>query len=334
MTTAIAALPFFGETLSAFDPSDSGIVESTAGGTFDPTWSTCSLSLGPSSTGTSPTWPSASTFWVRYFLNVGNPVSGFPIWVALNMYHAGTIVAQIQYAWGGLGNGWEILTYTLQSGVLTRNANQFAWFPGFNVFDVNIVAGASGIANMYSNGSLSSQNTGLNHTGFAGIDQIQIAAPQFAAGGPAFYSQIMCDSSSTVGRNLRHDRLNTNSAVNTGWTGSVTNINEIPTVDSSPLTSASNGLVSTFFESGLSLGTDNILARGVSARMRKEDNTGPQNIQLAIRSGSSNFFSANIATPNTGFQACFKSWTTDPNTSAAWADAAAASAESGVKSIT
>lgn len=335
MTTTMAALPFMGGTLSGFDPSDSGCTESKTAGTYDSTQATCSLTCGTSpSTATSPKWPSAATFWGRLF----NVVTGIPSahlnWNAVQYLRSGVTVAQIriQFQAGDPINTFHFYFDTLQSGVMT-NIYNFARLPTLNPFDFKIVAGGSGSAACYSNNTLLFQSGTLNHGGFDGIDQMILTGG--SANGPTqfFFSEICCDTSSTVGRRIRYDRLNTNSATNTGWTGGVTNINEIPTTDTSPLTAASANLVSTFYESGLNLGTDVILARGVSARMRTESDVGPQNIQMAIRSGSANFFSASIAA-DAGYQASFNSWTTDPNTSANWTDSAAASAESGVKSIT
>lgn len=335
MTTAISALPFFGGTLSGFDPADSNCIESTAAGAYDPNYATCALSLNVGSSGTSPTWPAAATFWMRFSFNVGIPVSGFPIWSAVQFLHTGTVVMQLNLAWSGLTFGWAIQPYTLQSGTLTQVGSNFYWYPALNFFDINVVGGsASGGLTLYSAGTRTvASGSGLNHSGWSGVDQIKLIGPPSFDGGPDYFSEVICDSTSTIGRRLRYDRLNTNSAVNTGWTGGVTNINEIPTTDNSPLTAGSASLVSTFFENGLNLGTATVLARGVSARMRTESGAGPQNIQLAIRSGATNYFSSSILA-NADFQASFNSWTTDPNTSVFWTDSAAASAESGVNSVT
>lgn len=338
MSTQIKALPFFGGTLSGFDPSDTGIFESTGAGTYDTNYANCALQINTASTGTSPTWPAASTFWIRFFLKFGIPISGFPVFSIVNLLHTGTVVGQIQLAWGGLGTGFAVNTYTLQSGSLKliwSGSPGVFWFPGFNVFDLNVVGNtASGSAALYSNGSITAaQGTGLNHSAWAGVDQVQMLGASTSVGGPIYFSEIICDTTSTVGRRLRTDRLNTNSATNTGWTGSVTNINEIPTTDNSPLTAAASNLTSTFFENGLALGNITPLARGVSARMKREDSSGPQHIAMVIRAGATNFPSTNIPA-SLGYQAAFNSWTTNPHTSANWTATNASAAENGVKSLT
>lgn len=334
MTTTIKALPFFGGTLSGFDPSDSGITEVTSAGTYDTNYATCSLQVGPNSTGTSPTWPVASTFWCRLLFKLGTPISGFPVFNGITLLHTGTIVAQLKFSWAG--GHWAVELDTLQSGSLSIVGSQFGWFPGLNFFDINVVGNsASGSAALYSNSTLTSSNaTGLNHAGFAGVDQIQLQGGSNNLSPTAMYfSEVIADTTSTVGRRLRTDRLNTNSATNTGWTGSVTNINEIPTTDNSPLTAAASNLTSTFFENGLALGNITPLARGVSARMKREDASGPQHIAMVIRAGATNFPSTNIPA-SLGYSAAFNSWTTNPHTSANWTATNASAAENGVKSLT
>jgi hypothetical protein len=333
VTTTITKLPFFGGTLSGFDPSDNGAIETTTANTYDTTYATCSLTTGTSpSTLTSPKWPVASTFWGRFFNAIVGIPSGHPLYTAVQYLHTGTVVAQIQIAFvaGDPLNTFHFYFQSAVGGTLT-NLFSFARLPVLNPFDFNIVAGASGSVSVYSNNTLLYQSGTLDHSSFAGIDQMVLTGGGVSGPTQFYYSEVCCDTVSTVSRRVRYDRLNTNSAVNTGWTGGVTNINEIPTSDNSPLFATVTNLTSTFFENGLNLGSFTpIIARGVSARFRTQA-TNPPAQKLVIRAGSTNFLSARIAA-NAGYQASFNCWTSNPHTSALWTATNAASSENGIYS--
>jgi hypothetical protein len=225
--------------------------------------------------------------------------------------------------------------YTKQSGVLTLvgTSAPLTTYPGLlNTIDIRVKAGAGGIGAFYAGGTQIFNVTGLDNSGFAGVDQIKLYGIDSNAAHDAtsYWSQVICDSVSTIGRFLRTDRLNSNSAVNTGWTGSVTDINELPTNDSTFIDSAASGQISTFYESGMDLTGLNILARGVSARMRVQG-SGPPNLDLTLRSGSGNYFASPIPA-SAGFQASFNSWTTNPDGSVAWTPSTAQATEVGAKS--
>lgn len=333
MTTTIAALPFMGGTLSSFDPSDTGVVESTSGGTYDPAWATCSLSVNYASIATSPKWPAAATFWARFFTQGGVSVSGVVTFTMVEFFHTGTVVARLVATEINISAGFSWNLYTLQGASMTL-VGSFIRPWALNPFDINVVGNtASGSAALYSNNTLVFSASGLNHSAWAGVDQVKFYGPTAVNSPPiSYFSEIICDTTSTVGRRLRYDRLNTNSATNTGWTGGVSNINEIPTNDATFISSGTATQISTFYENGLNLGSFNILARGVAARMWVEG-AGPPKIQLAIRNGGNNYTSTAIAAA-TGAQAAFNSWTTDPSTGLAWTDSGAQSAESGVESST
>jgi hypothetical protein len=213
--------------------------------------------------------------------------------------------------------------FTLVNGFNKSNA--------LTPLDIHIVSNAvSGTAAMYSNNVLAFTNT-VDNSYFPGVDQIRLEGSNLDISQANCFSEICCDTVSTVSRRVRYDRLNTNSAVNTGWTGSVTNINELPTNDNNPLFATVTNLTSTFFENGLNLASFTpIIARGVSARMRTQA-TNPPAIKLVIRAGATNFLSARIAA-SAGYQATFNCWTSNPHTSALWTATNAASSENGVYS--
>ena len=61
--------------------------------------------------------------------------------------------------------------------------------------------------------------------------------------------------------------------------------------------------------------------------------TGPQNLQLALRTGGANYLSGTDFALSTGFQASAYTWTTDPATSASWTAANAQAVEGGMEAF-
>lgn len=336
MTTAIAALPFMGGELSSFDPSSSSVTEATGSSTFNysPPYARCGIKIPPGNSMTSPTWPVAATFTLHTELQMDPPT--FPAINALifQAFNGATEVMRI------LGNGKATQTltfYTLQSGSLTLVGSMVISNPGLvppAVIDFTLVAGGSGSLTVLSAGTQVFTSSGLNHSGFAGVTQIKAysyGSDLSGLSGAAYWSQIICDTVSHVGDHLYTLPLNANSAVNLGWTGSVTDINEVVLNDANFVSAATAALVSTYLAAGFSLSGLNVLGIGVAARA-KTTGGGPQNLDLALRVAGANFFSGNIGL-NAGYQACFNSWVNNPATSATWLAAAAQAVEGGQKSI-
>jgi hypothetical protein len=67
------------------------------------------------------------------------------------------------------------------------------------------------------------------------------------------------------------------------------------------------------------------------ARCLKEGAPTPQNLQLACRTGGTDYFGANNAVPTTA-ASVFKIWETNPNTAAAWTPQEVNGLEIGIKS--
>jgi hypothetical protein len=318
-------LPFAGGELSSFDPQDAGCIESTGSGTFDPAVSRCSISIGGASAGCkSPVWATASELW---FHGVCFPAvtSDSPL---IQFYDGATVVADVR---NSASNVWTVRT--LQGGVLTSVGTLALWGGPtgmINTIDLRVVAGASGVAAGFLQGTKIFETAGLDHTGFSGITQVQL----MLGGGTGFrvgWSQIICDDVSHVGDKLVTIPEDTASAINADWTGVVSDINEIVLDDSHSVTSASAGQVSTYYKAGASLGTWNVVAICVGARAQLTAGS-PTNLQIALRTNGTNYFGPTTGL-DFGFAAVCASWTQNPFTAAAWDPVTAAAVESGMKSI-
>lgn len=118
------------------------------------------------------------------------------------------------------------------------------------------------------------------------------------------------------------------------WTGSFAGLDEVTLNDTDLATSATaNELLQTTIASSGLTGTPAIRAVCVSARASK-GGTGPQNIQLNVRTGASDYFSATKALP-AALDRVANIFETNPATSGAWAytDLTAAGFNVGAKSI-
>lgn len=103
-----------------------------------------------------------------------------------------------------------------------------------------------------------------------------------------------------------------------GWTGAYTDVDET-TLSADAMTSATANQLSQFTvtQQGALSGTVSIGAVCVSARTHK-GSTGPQNLQLNVRTGGADFQSSTVALGG-DFKAAQGIFTTNPNTGAAWA---------------
>lgn len=346
MTTAIAALPFFGETCSSFDRTSAAVFETTAAVSgifcaFNGAWAANALLVPGSPTSvtyaSTPTWSAASTFWTHFDVSMAPPYNAIATeGYVVRWYDGATEVARMTMNDGSAYEYGNCRFYTLQGGVMTFTFEVDVPFGPYvyRTFDIGLVgASASGSIAVYVDGIRQGNATGLDHSGWSGVTNFSLYGGA-AAGLIAmtlFFSQVIGDSSSTVGRNLYHIRLNTNSATNTGWTGTVTDINEIPTNDSNFIASTSAAQISTFLQSPAPVFTGlNILAVGVGTRALTTG-SGPPNLKLALRDSGANYVSTAIGA-GAGFQAMFNSWIDNPATSAPWTVAVVQALEYGAES--
>lgn len=189
---------------------------------------------------------------------------------------------------------------------------------------VNVTTGEIGY---FSGGSRREQVTGLSLSHLAGVAQARF----YSTISGTYYSQVIADTNPTIGRRLATAVL-TGAGATSAWTlSNYANIDELRYSDADLIYSDTANQVSTFALTVPSLTGYNVVAVGVAARA-KCGGGGPQNLQLAIRSNSTNYFSSSQA-QDVAYGAYFAAWETDPATSAAWVDTAAAAIQAGVKSI-
>lgn len=333
--TTTCVLPWVSNALSSLDPADNNCIEST-GGSFPANLPNCVTISGAVSYGDSMTWASASTLWTAAYYNTGGIGSGGLFingQVIAQWFSGSTEVARIQGVGIGSSFNGELAFYTLQSGTMTLvNGVTLQLYSGPpNRLDIKLVGGASGNLQVYVAGGLSFDSGPLNHSGWAGITRFR---PRGFNLGTSYWSGMICDSVSHIGDDLYRENYDTESATNTGFSGAVGNINKLVTSDGTFVSATTTGAVGTYYDSTgwHAIDGKNIIAYCVCARVIP--GAALNDIALATRTHSTNYFSTTIALPSAGFQGTCNAWKTNPNTGVAWTTAEAQGAEGGMEALT
>lgn len=148
-------------------------------------------------------------------------------------------------------------------------------------------------------------------------------------------SQVIVSSESTIGWVLATLSPDGNGA-NTGWTGSYTDIDEFALNTADYIEAIATNLVETSTVSSINAAysTYNVKAVGVAMRASNDSGSVISDLQACVRVSSINYFSPNLALPKDGADYSLQYiWETNPNTSAAWSQAAVNAVEVGVKSV-
>lgn len=202
--------------------------------------------------------------------------------------------------------------------------------------DVKIVVHAStGEFRIYKDGTEI-----LTYTGDTSIDNTSFGRVHFKGQTGATkemnISQFIAASESTIGWKLATLTPSGNSATNTAWTGDYTSIDEFPLSTSDYIESDTTGQVETYSASDIDAAYSayNVKALVVAARASNDSGSAISDIQFAVRTASTNYFSSNAGLTKDGtdysVQGIFE---TNPNTSVAWTQAQVNGAEIGVKSV-
>lgn len=210
------------------------------------------------------------------------------------------------------------VTFTLPKDQLTQ-------------IDVHIVAGSSGLVEVYINQNLAA-SVAVPYSDVNNIASVGLCAITDSSGTYATYSQTLVADESTIGWQMYTNRP-TSDGTYTDWTGSYADVDEPLNNDTDYISAGTSGYKQTM--KAASRGTIDLEVKAIAVSARaSRDSSGPQNFDLMLRNGSSDHF---VAVPvGIGFGSKQAFWHTDPDTSAAWsaADAASASLEFGVRART
>jgi len=200
------------------------------------------------------------------------------------------------------------------------------------------IANSGGVFEAYIDGTLISSFSGDTLlAGFTQIDRFQLlssSATSSIGTYDVFYSEVIVATVETIGW-----RLSTLAPDGTGnsttWTGDNTDVDDEGANDGTFVSSDTADEVEQFTVSDLSATASalDVEAVVVAARHRHGE-TGPQNLQLSVRTGTSDFFGSNISGVDVGFNPGVEIFDQNPDTVADWTTGEVDALEIGVKSIT
>lgn len=331
-----------GETEAFVVSSSAQVAESTTtAASWDSAYARCSIRLSNGSAPSTSDYAetptlsaSLTTCWVHWewYYNSTTGNSGSTM---LTLYNSSaTAVFRLQFTSAGVlqpqywnGSAWTNLGSTFSISLAVKYT-----------FDLKLVCGGSGSAEFYSGGILqvgvggSASMTSVtnvqkvrwnnNTTNGSNANQSQI-------------SQCIVADVSTVGWKFHLKPPTGDSSTNTAFTGTFADVDETVLSTADFIQSSAANDVETFTGAALTLGSGTVKAVVVSG-LAKNSATGPQNLQFALRRGSTNYFSSSVSGISNGYLPFQNIWETDPSTSSTWttANAGSASTEFGVKSIT
>lgn len=270
----------------------------------------------------------ASDIWFSAYLYAGSTSSGV---VALIFSSGGTdlfraisgsgTTLRLEY-WNG--SAW-VAAFTAATAMAA--ATRFR-------FDVHIkIADSGGVLELYTNGSLIGSFTGDTLlTAATTLDKVTLLGLSNGSATQTWSAVMVADEDTRPITYIGKRAIGAGGV--SQWSGSYADIDETGFSDSDLIRSGTAEQVSTFIKNALpaTYATGySVIGIGVSARACKGA-SGPQNLQLAARSGSSNGFSASKALA-TSFAPKQDVFTQNPATSAAWTYAEADAAQIGVKSV-
>lgn len=218
---------------------------------------------------------------------------------------------------------------------LVTSAVNFS-FSVLQKIDVQIVYGTSGLMNLYLDGTLIATYSGdLTTDGATSLSGFVLGStsPTNSASVSTYWSEVICGLDDTRSLNLVTLAPSANGNA-FAWTNSYANLSEV-TLDDTTLCSSSTAgdLAQMTVSSGGITGNPAIRAVCISARAQKGA-SGPQNLQMNVRTGGNDYFSSNLALP-AAFNRVAYTFESNPATSGAWAytDLTAAGFNVGIKSI-
>jgi len=152
--------------------------------------------------------------------------------------------------------------------------------------------------------------------------------------GSAYYDNIILDSANWIGKTYIQGLAVTGAGTTTQLTPSTgsnyTCVDEIPASDTDYVYSNTVDQLDTYAAGNLTGTIGTIKAVQVQSRVVKEGTATPQNVKLAVRSGATDYVSADKVVPTTAATVA-SIWETDPATSAAWSESNVNAVEIGVK---
>jgi hypothetical protein len=302
----------------------SSVAASTTAGRFNSTMCrACTYISDPTSAYVSATTANITDFWLRFsyynassaatmvFCRLIDSVTGTGL---IRIEQVGSTSVRLAY-WNG--SAFVYITSAAPSSAL-------------EVYDVRVIISASGSISFYRNSVLVGTFSGNTAALFTSVSSVRFGVTATAV--PIGISEVIIANEDTRGMNVC-TLLPNGSGTTSQWTGAYTDISGTTYGDTTFISDSTNGDVSTFAASDLPSTSYDVIALSINARA-SIGTSGPQNMQLALRTNSVNYFSGNVSGLSTAFGPVSNIWAVSPDTSAAWTPANINALEIGVKAIT
>lgn len=308
-------------------------------------YSRCCLKHGPAQNWSYDGWladlySSSSDFWLTgRFIQDGNAAGGTMTGVFLSV-RKGAVPKIVVDTDGGSSTTakWRFRKLA-NDGTSTTLATSTGTFPGTSTtmrkYDLHVVYGSSGSIDLYEDGvSVLSYTGDVTTNSDTSVDGFHLGACAngSASGSASYWSEIIAHTQDT--RNMSLATIPPSGAgASSDWTGAYTDVSET-SIDTNELSTSSVNQLSEFAVTPATIITGSLSIRElvVTALARRGD-SGPQNLQLVVRSSGDNFSSTQSL--QTYHATAAYSWETSP-TGGSWTptDLNSAGFQIGVKSIT
>ena len=324
----------FGGEMGTVTPSDANVIEATndlggSGASYNSAFARCHIRCsGSTSYAQTPVLSNKADIWIHVEIDQTTAITSSTLRTVMEMVNAaGTSKFRLQAA--RTDDNWSL---DYHNGTTWVNLGSFiADGSALQTCDIHIVSNtASGSVAMYMSGTNRFTSATTDFSSIAGVAQLKMYGVTAAVDGQHAFSQIILADEPTVGMRVFTVPVSGVGA-DTGFTGAYTEIDEVTYSDADFINSGTANQVSTYATTAPALTGYNVRAVSVTARAKRGAG-GPQNIQLALRSGGTTYFSSSQAL-DVAYGAHINVWETNPATSAAWVNTAVASLQPGVKSI-
>lgn len=316
-------LLFGGGEMGGFVPSDASAIEDTtgSGARWDSGFTRCGLAIFSSSSyADSFEFAGQTDIWIHGEIYNAGVSGALPFLGLLNA--SGTEVYQIQPLGSGAVNAfiWQMRRWN--GSAFVDHGSTVTVSDARQTYDLHVDI-ANDTVKLYLSGTLRLTASGTDLSAMTDIAQIRLRSS-----GQSIHSQVAASTTSTVG-----GRLMTAVATATGatdqWTSSYASVDEISYSDSDFIFSDTAAQVEMMTVTPVGSLTGYSIAGWIVTARANTSGAGPQNIQMAVRSGSTNYFTSSMAL-DAGYGAFCGVWETDPGTTLAWTTTAP---QVGVKSI-
>ena len=291
---------------------------------YDTNCARCAIRMSNNCVVETPAFTASSSLWVHW---ESHHISGYGISSLVLVNGSGTALfrvretsadnLQMQYwngsAWTNIGSAVSVVGYAQR------------------VIDIKLVGGSSGSAEFYLGGTFQTSGS-ASMTSVTNITKAQWGESTLSQS--TWLSQMIVADTSTIGHKF-YLRPPTGNGVNTAWTGDCTSVDELAITDADYIESGTASQVETFTHAAITLPSGQAVKAVVVSARAAAAAGGPQNMQFAIRRGSTDYFSSSVSGLASGYAPFVGIFVNDPSTSAQWtsSNAGSVSTEFGLKSI-